>query len=275
MREAEAQLIHDLRNAATVLRAAAVQLQENDDDAPAAVAEQLVEIIGRRSDMVLDLLQELGRLHEEHVQESRDAEVGAASQRVALAAVCREALERRAPDGTTVTLHVPDDAVAVGEPMRVVRILDNLLTNAFRYGGQHVTVSAKRDGSFVALEVHDDGPGVPREIETSLFDAHVRGPRSETLGGSGLGLAIVRELCATMGGTVSYRHRAGASFTVTLPAAPDSSPGGRPVISQALAEETSWSPSQELVDALAPTGAEGPPLWRSRLSSGKRSAPAA
>src|SRR5689334_15427632 len=59
MRDAEARLIHDLRNAATVLRAAAAQLQEHDDDAPAGVAEQLVEIIGRRSEMVLGLLDEL------------------------------------------------------------------------------------------------------------------------------------------------------------------------------------------------------------------------
>ena len=273
MRDAEAQLIHDLRNAATVLRAAAAQLRE-DDEAPAAVVDQLVEIIGRRSDMVLGLLDELSALHEQQLQESLSVEAGAASQRVALADVCREALERRAPEGTTVTLQVPDDVVAVGEPMRVVRILDNLLTNAFRYGGQHVTVSAKRDGSFVVLDVHDDGVGVPTDIEDSVFDAHVRGPRSETLGGSGLGLAIVRELCATMGGTVAYRNRRGASFTVTLPAAPDSAPVG-PVTAQGSPDASAWSPVQELVDALSPLGADGPPLWRSRLSSGKRSAPAA
>ena len=63
MRDAEAQLIHDLRNAATVLRAAAAQLQE-DGEMPAGVADQLVEIIGRRSDMVLGLLDELALLHQ-------------------------------------------------------------------------------------------------------------------------------------------------------------------------------------------------------------------
>jgi len=199
--------------------------------------------------MVLELLDELSALHEIKLQQ--DLRVGVGSQRVPLAVVCREALERRAPPGTSVTLRVPDDAVAVGEPMRVVRILDNLLTNAFRYGGPHVTVTAGRDGSFVTLEVHDDGPGVPVALEGSVFDAHVRGPRSESLGGSGLGLAIVRELCATMGGTVTYRNRDGASFIVTLPAAPDVVPAVRatahePAPEPALAG-SGLSPADELV----------------------------
>lgn len=249
MREAEAQLIHDLRNAATVLRAAAGQLRGEDGPLPDGAVAQLTEMIGRRSDMVLELLDELSALHERQVQQ--DLHVGVGSQRVPLATMCREALERRAPSGTTVTLRVPDDAVAVGEPMRVVRILDNLLTNAFRYGGPHVTVTAQRDGSFVVLEVHDDGPGVPREIEGSVFDAHVRGPRSESLGGSGLGLAIVRELCATMGGTVAYRNRGGACFTVTLPAAPDTTPIAPPAALEPLPEpalaDPDWSPADELV----------------------------
>jgi signal transduction histidine kinase len=272
MRDAEAQLIHDLRNAATVLRAAAAQLQE-DGEMPAGVADQLVEIIGRRSDMVLGLLDELALLHQ-----ADEGQAGEASQRVVLADVCHDALERRAPSGTEVTLAVAEDVVAVGDPMRIVRILDNLLTNAFRYGGSHVVVSARRDGSFVSLEVHDNGDGVPADIADHVFDAHVRGPMSESLGGSGLGLAIVRELCASMGGTVAYRTRAGASFTVVLPAAPDTAPGD----AGSDPELTSWAsaprPADELAAALAPVGAMGDPdptVWRSRLSTGRRPVSAA
>jgi len=271
MRDAEAQLIHDLRNAATVLRAAAAQLQDEDDETPARVAEQLVEIIGRRSEMVLTLLEELNELHERQRQETLGLEAGEASQRVALADVCREALEERPPPtGAAVTLDVPDDAVAVGEPMRVVRILDNLLTNAFRYGGPRVTVSARRDGSFVRLEVHDDGPGVPVDITPRVFDAHVRGPDSERLGGSGLGLAIVRELCVSMGGSVSYEDRDGALFTVVLPAAPDTSPGDPGHADRS--SDAAWeSPSQERVAAeLTSSGADQSVDWRSRLSTGRR-----
>ena len=198
--------------------------------------------------MVLTLLEELSELHERQRQETLGVEAGEASQRVALADVCREALEERPPPtGAAVTLDVSDDAVAVGEPMRVVRILDNLLTNAFRYGGPQVTVSARRDGSFVRLEVHDDGPGVPLDITPRVFDAHVRGPDSERLGGSGLGLAIVRELCVSMGGSVSYEDRDGALFTVVLPAAPDTSPGD-PGQADRSSEDAAWeSTSQERV----------------------------
>ena len=164
--------------------------------------------------------------------------------------------------------------MAVGEPMRVVRILDNLLTNAFRYGGPNISVSARRDGSFVRLEVHDDGPGVAEDIADAVFDAHVRGPESDSLGGTGLGLAIVRELCVSMGGTVDYRNRDGACFTVVLPAAPDTAPGTEEAAAE-VRDVTSWSPAGELVDALAPAGPDDPALWRSRLSTGRRRTAAA
>ena len=85
--------------------------------------------------------------------------------------------------------------------------MDNLVTNALRYGGPNVEVSAVREGAHVLVTVSDDGPGIPEELHATLFDAYAHGAASHGLGGSGLGLLIVRQLCEAMSGTIEYdRH---------------------------------------------------------------------
>ena len=104
--------------------------------------------------------------------------------------------------------------------MRITQVLDNLVTNALRYGGPNVHVSAVRTGQHVRLTVSDDGDGVPKDLIDSLFQAYVHGKASHSHGGSGLGLLIVRQLCEAMSGTIEYDDTEGTRFTVTLPALP-------------------------------------------------------
>lgn len=101
---------------------------------------------------------------------------------------------------------------------------------ASRPGGDHASQQA-------TLVVEDDGPGVPEQLASSLFERFVRGAGDR--GGSfGLGLAIVRAVAESHGGSVSVSAthpgapRPGARFTVTLPAALEQSsqpPSGRAV----------------------------------------------
>jgi hypothetical protein len=105
-------------------------------------------------------------------------------------------------------------------------VVDNLVSNALRYGGPHVHVSAERRGDVVDLVVADDGRGIPEALRESLFEAYAHGSASHSLGGSGLGLAIVRELCDAMDGSITYDGSGpGARFVVTLPAVPTVSTG--------------------------------------------------
>ena len=108
----------------------------------------------------------------------------------------------------------------VADPVRITQVLDNLVTNAIRYGGPNVHVSAARAGSSVRLTVSDDGIGVPDELVDTLFEAYVHGTASHALGGSGLGLLIVRQLCEAMNGTIEYDGTHGTRFTATFPALP-------------------------------------------------------
>ncbi len=212
----DAQLIHDMRNAATVLHEGADQLQHGFNTLPPEAVEHLCSMIARRSEMLVRLLDDIGS--------SDLADRGAlelSTRVVNLADVCAEALSGRpVPDGVTVSLDVPTDLVALADPLRLAQVVDNLLSNALRYGGSVVRVTAVREASEVQLSVSDDGAGVPQELCQSLFEGYSRGDSSSAFGGSGLGLLIVRQLTEAMGGTVSHDQRDGTRFTVTFPALP-------------------------------------------------------
>ena len=123
------------------------------------------------------------------------------------------------PPGTGVTVSVPDGLSVWVDPVRFDQVLTNLLTNAYRYGGQNVTISGTRYDGSVELAVADDGSGVPAELVPRLFEAFARGSNAETLGGSGIGLALCRRLVEAFGGEIRYESAdPGARFTMRLPA---------------------------------------------------------
>jgi two-component system OmpR family sensor kinase len=106
------------------------------------------------------------------------------------------------------------------------RLTINLLENALRHTprGTEIHVStATGPGGQVQLVVEDDGPGVPPELEPTLFERFVRGAGDR--GGSfGLGLAIVQAVADSHGGSVALEPRSspdggprGARFVVRLP----------------------------------------------------------
>lgn len=217
MRDVEAQLIHDMQNTAMVLREAASQLHQNRETLPPGVVAHLTEMMARRSDMLVRLL---GDLSTSHLAER--GELDLSLQRVSLPDICRDLLEERQPviGPTHITVDVADDAIVVADPLRVTQVMDNLVTNALRYGGPNVEVSAAREGAHVLVTVSDDGPGIPDELHDTLFDAYAHGTASQSHGGSGLGLLIVRQLCEAMSGTIEYDRTDRTCFTATFPALP-------------------------------------------------------
>jgi signal transduction histidine kinase len=106
-----------------------------------------------------------------------------------------------------------------GDPVRVRQILRNLLSNAQRYGGPNIRMTARHDGDMLELVVADDGPGVPEEMEPRLFTRFVHGGKEALMTGSvGLGLSVVGSLVDDMAGEVDYSHHDGwARFVVRLP----------------------------------------------------------
>jgi signal transduction histidine kinase len=100
----------------------------------------------------------------------------------------------------------------------IERIVDNLLANAVKYGGEnpHIIVSVSIEGERAVLSVRDHGPGLSGADPESIFEPFVRGGDEmvRTQRGVGLGLSIVRELVKALDGTVSARDGLAGGGTV-------------------------------------------------------------
>jgi NtrC-family two-component system sensor histidine kinase KinB len=103
---------------------------------------------------------------------------------------------------------------------KITWVLTNLISNALRYtdpGGQ-IRLRAENFGPQVHISVSDDGPGIPHEFQTKIFQKFVQ-VKGDKASGSGLGLAICREIVRAHSGAiwVDSTPGQGSTFTFTLP----------------------------------------------------------
>lgn len=136
-------------------------------------------------------------------------------------------------DSASIAIDCPDNLEGFVDPDRIQQVVVNLLTNAARYGGPNRLVRVGKDGADLTVEVHDDGPGVPRRYEVRIWDRFERGPNrlNATIPGSGIGLAIVEAIALKHGGSAGLRTSevlGGACFVVTLPGRAVSGRSGAP-----------------------------------------------
>lgn len=153
---------------------------------------------------------------------------------VDLARACRDALapyrvmaER---DGTELACDVEGAApVALADGTGLARILANLVGNAWKHG------RPSRDGATgrirmrvcevegrPAVEVRDDGPGIPASERGRVFERFARGRTAGATQGAGIGLALARDLARAMGGDLEGLDAPGETvFRLTLPPVPE------------------------------------------------------
>ncbi len=112
---------------------------------------------------------------------------------------------------------------AVADPARVRQVLRNLISNAFRHGGEHISVDVRPADGFADVVVMDDGPALAADTIDGLFEPYATPiGRRESPGAVGIGLSISRDLARRMGGDLTYRHTGTHSeFVLTLAAASD------------------------------------------------------
>jgi signal transduction histidine kinase len=108
-------------------------------------------------------------------------------------------------------------------PIRISRVLANLLDNAQRHARQLIEIRVSRDGDSGELTVSDDGEGIAESERERIFQPFIRLEAARRLdrSGTGLGLAIAREIAQTHVGSLHVRESetGGACFVLRLPLA--------------------------------------------------------
>lgn len=122
--------------------------------------------------------------------------------------------------GSELRIITPETLVACIDPMAIEQILENLVSNAIKFGsGRPIDIALKRDGSVMRLTVRDRGPGISPEDQTRIFAPFEKVMARADGGGFGVGLWVVGRLVAEMGGRIELDSRvgSGASFMAILP----------------------------------------------------------
>lgn len=191
------------------------------------------EVIPPSKQNLLSLLEETDRLTSliDQLQEIATAEANVRhihKEPLELAAFLAEAVHKHTAlfqeKNLTLTLTLQAaPGTVITDGAAVSRIMDNLLTNAYKYtpSGKTVAVILSDQGDSVTITVRDQGIGIAAADLPFVFERFYRADpsRNRESGGFGLGLTIVKELVEALGGriTVSSQLNQGSEFAVRLP----------------------------------------------------------
>ena len=225
-RDFVANISHELKTPVGALALLAETLLAEDDPAVSRrLAERMLSEAFRVGRTIDDLL-ELSRI---------EAEEAPSREPVPVHLVLAEAVERMRPaaeqQGIEIRVSEPRRSLTLlGDRRQIVSALYNLLDNAVKYSDAGSIVDVRTSitvaGDRVAIDVEDHGIGIPNRDLERIFERFYRvdRARSRETGGTGLGLAIVRHAAGNHKGEVlvTSREGEGSTFTLILPAGPES-----------------------------------------------------
>jgi two-component system phosphate regulon sensor histidine kinase PhoR len=220
-RDFVANVSHELRTPLTAIRGYVEAL--SDGDVTPENSRRFLDIIERHTARMERLVKDLLRLARLDAGQET-LEILSCDSRNLINAVVSElssALEQRHQH---VDVSISPGAESVrADPAKLHDVLRNLVANAITYSPERTTIRVEttRNGSSVTLAVSDEGPGIPEEDLSRVFERFYRVDKSRARdpGGTGLGLAIVKHLVELHKGHVTAQNRAagGAIVSVTLP----------------------------------------------------------
>lgn len=218
-------ILHDLKSPLSVIQGL-LELTPSEDWYQHLSSEEknVFSIMQKNSKYMFELLSELTELKQlDYAEETIKVEtVTLENFRADL-----ESSERLAAEKKNIKLRIMLMAghyeTAQFDPVKIHRVLDNLLTNAFKFSEPEtqVTVTIKANKNRLVFEVSDQGQGIPHDEISKLFKEFGKTSVRPTGGesSSGLGLAIARKIVEQHGGDISVESRVGKGtvFSFWLP----------------------------------------------------------
>lgn len=194
---------HDLRTPLAALR---VRIESVEDEVERDRMVKGIEDMDRTLDDILSLAR-LGRSHEEAIRND-------------LSALIETVVSEFQDLGKKVQWEFDGKISIKIRGSMIRRALRNLVDNAVKYGGQ-ASISVEQSGDDVKIYIDDNGPGMPEQKISPMFEPFGRGEqsRNRATGGSGLGLTLARAIAREHGGDVelSNREQGGLRASLVLP----------------------------------------------------------
>jgi len=219
-RDFVANVSHELRTPLTAIRGYVEALSEGDTTPDES--RRFLEIIARHTDRMERLVKDLLRLARLDAGQET-LELVACDTRTLIEGVVNDLARTAEQRGQRIVAAVAPGGEKVRvDPAKLHDALRNLIANAINYAPEQTTihVAATPVDGRIAIAVSDEGPGIPQQDLSRIFERFYRVDKSRARdpGGTGLGLAIVRHLIELHGGSVRAENRpeGGARFVLTV-----------------------------------------------------------
>jgi len=205
-----ANVSHDLRTPLTVVLGYAETLHLRPHIEEAERNDLLAKLFGKTREAIrlIDTFFDLAKL------EAGDADIPLS--RINVSESCRQSIlqfhEQIESRGLEVSLDIPPkELYALGNKGALKRIMDNLISNALRYGadGGVIGLTLREEDASVLVEVWDRGKGIEAAHQGLVFERlyTLDDSRNKKMQGSGLGLTIARRLAEAMGGSIELNSK--------------------------------------------------------------------
>ena len=211
---------HELRTPLTAVFGYAESLQ--DEDLAPELAARFTATIRNEAERMFRIIEDLMSLS--RIEADRFV---APTDEVDLGSIMQSAIQhvrnQAQACGCKLHLELQDDLPTIpGDFAQIAQLVDNLLSNAVRYGcaspNCDIRLAAATEDGFIRIDVSDTGPGIPRHHLPFLTRRFYRvdAARSRDGGGTGLGLAIVKHIVERHRGTLAIDSDEGKGTTVTV-----------------------------------------------------------
>jgi len=212
---------HELRNPLTSLRGAlGLLLSGNFDESTGQELLNLAQRSSERLAVLLDDILDLEKLELNRINfDLKVHKIGTLISR---------AIQENIPHSNECSVSIqlsqePPDIQVMADEHRLLQVLGNLLSNAIKFSPPQgiITINTQQEDNTIRVSVSDQGPGIPEDFQSQVFDkfAQAESPDTQQKSGSGLGLHIAKQLMQRMGGDLHFHSlpRQGATFFFELP----------------------------------------------------------
>lgn len=219
MRRMLSNISHDIKTPLTVI-VGYTEMLAHDKELDPEQLRAFLNIINVKAEEVIELIHtffELSKL------ESADKQIECSS--IHINEVCRKKIveyyDMITSQDIEVSIRIPEDTyAAMASTIELERVLDNLISNAIKYGadGHMLEMVVRADSEFVYIEVTDQGKGINEEQQEYVFERMytLDDARNRENKSSGLGLTISKTLVEKMGGKLSLKSKPFERTTFTI-----------------------------------------------------------